>query len=142
MDVKNSNRAESEQDSVPPNRALLVGTVTGIFHGIIALYLWNWFGFENFRGMLSAEPLFLLYTLTGMFALGFVPGLLYVKWESISPGLLISGLFCLSAYGTWTTIGDGSTPVDPTPFGWYILLWAGIAVFISGVGWTERKRNQ
>jgi hypothetical protein len=142
MDVKNSSRAKSEQDSVSPNRALLVGIVAGMFHGIIALSLWNWFGFESFRGMLSAEPLFLLYTLTGMFALGFIPGLLYAKWESISPGLLIGGLLCLSAYGTWAAIGDGSTPVDPTPFGWYILLWAGVAILISGVGWAEMRRNQ
>ncbi|MFQ3293548.1 MAG: hypothetical protein ACI9EZ_000944 [Halobacteriales archaeon] len=142
MDIKNSNRAESERDAVPPNRALFVGTVAGIFHGIIALYLWNWFGFESFRGMFSAEPLFLLYTLSGMFALGFIPGLLYAKWESISPGLLIGGLLSLSTYGTWATIDDGSTPVDPTPFGWYILLWVGVAILISGAGWAEMRRNQ
>lgn len=142
MDITNSNGAENEQDSSALNRALLIGTVAGMFHGVIVLYLWNSFGFENVQGMLSAEPLFLLYTLTGMFALGFVPGLLYAKWGSISPGLLILGLLCLSVYGTWTTIGDGSTPVDPTPFGWYTLLWVGIVVLVSGVGWAEWKRNQ
>jgi len=85
MDITNSNGAKSERDSSPLKRALLIGTVTGMFHGIIALYFWNSFGFESFQGMLSAEPLYLLYTLTGMFALGFVPGLLYAHPSLVKP---------------------------------------------------------
>lgn len=141
MDV-NGGRVKREQASSSPDRALLVGAVAGVVHGVVALYLWTLFGFESFRGMLSAEPLFLLYTVTGLFALGFVPGLLYAKWGSVSPGLLTGGLLCLSAYGTWTTVGDGATPVGPTPFGWYTLLWAGVAVLVSGVGWAETRRNR
>lgn len=131
-----------EQGGSPLSRGLLIGTTTGIFHGAIALFLWNFFGFESLQGMLSNEPLYLLYTLTGMFVLGFIPGLLYAEWGSISPGVLTGGLLCLSSYLTWTAIGDGATPVGPTPFGWYTLLWAGIIVLVFVAGWAEVRFNQ
>ena len=134
---RNTNREGHEQGGPPSSRELLIGTTVGVFHGAIALLLWNFFNFENLLGMLSNEPLYLLYTLTGMFVLGFIPGLLYAKWESISPGLLVGGLLSLSSYGTWVTIGDGAVPVDPTPFGWYTPLWIGIAVLITVAGWIE-----
>lgn len=42
----------------------------------------------------------------------------------------------------WTAIGDGATPVGPTPFGWYTLLWVGVVVLVSGVGWAEMRVGQ
>lgn len=135
-------KGEHEQGGSPSSRGLFIGTTTGIFHGAIALYLWHFFGFESLQGMLSNEPLYLLYTLTGMFALGFIPGLLYAEWEALSPGLLTGGLLCLLSYLTWTAIGEGATPVGPTPFGWYTLLWVGIVVLVSVAGWAEMRFSQ
>ncbi|RDZ56230.1 hypothetical protein C5B91_18960 [Haloferax sp. Atlit-10N] len=72
-----------------------------------------------------------------MFALGFIPGVLYIKWNAVSPSVLIGGLLCLSSYGTWQAIGDGATPVDPTPFGWYMLLWVAVVALASVLAWVE-----
>ena len=116
-----------------------VGTATGLLHLAVALGLWTAFGFERVSGMLRTEPLFLGYTLLGMFALGFVPGLVYARWRAVSPGLLVGGALLLSAAGTWTTVRDGLTPVDPTPFGWYVLLWVGIVGLSLVVGWIESR---
>ena len=126
-----------DQDSLPLDNGLFFGIIAGILHGSIALVLWYIFEFESFPKMLSTEPLFMGYVLLGMFALGFVPGLLYAKWGSISPALLIGGLLLLSSYGTWTIVGDNLTPVDPTPFGWYVLFWVGSIALITVVGWGE-----
>lgn len=142
MDGNHGGNDKRDQDGLPLGRPLLIGTIAGALHGGIGLGLWNFFEFESFPRMLSTEPLFMGYTLLGMFALGFVPGLLYARWRAISPGLLEGGLLTLSAYGTWTVVRDGLTPVDPTPFGWYVLLWVGIIVLISVVGWGEVRLFQ
>ena len=105
----------------------------------LAVGLWTAFAFEPILRMRSTEPLFLGYTLLGMFALGFVPGLLYVRWRVITPGLLVGGALVLSAAGTWTIVSQGLTPVDPTPFGWYVLLWVGIVGLSVVVGWIEGR---
>jgi hypothetical protein len=139
MDKNHGYSDNGDRDGLSLSRALLIGSIAGAVHGSVALGLWNFFKFDSFPRMLSAEPLFLGYTLLGMFALGFVPGLLYAKWRTISPGVLIGGLLSLSAYGTWTIVSDGLTPVDPTPFGWYVLFWVGIVVLITIVGWGEMR---
>jgi hypothetical protein len=132
---------ERERRDILAGRSMFIGTLVGVTHGIVGLALWNHFGFEGLRGMLSTEPLLLTYTLVGMFALGFVPGLLYAARRCVSPGLVIGGLLCLSSYGTWTTVRSGATPVDPTPFGWYALLWVGIVLLAAGSGWIELRRR-
>lgn len=137
MDGNHGTSAISDQDGLPLDRGIFIGIIAGALHGSIALGLWNFFEFESFPRMLSTEPLFMGYLLLGMFALGFVPGLLYAKWGSISPALLIGGLLFLSASGTWTIVRNNLTPVDPTPFGWYVLFWVGIIVLITVVGWGE-----
>lgn len=144
MEINDSsrNRGEHERSGSPSSRGVLIGTTTGIFHEAVVLSLWGFFGFESLQSMLSNELLFLLYTLTGIFALGFIPGLLYAEWGSISPGILIGGLLFLVSYLTLTTIGDGATPVGPTPLGWYTLLWVGIVVLISIAGWAEMRSTQ
>jgi hypothetical protein len=137
MGIEDESGIERERSGPPTGRSIFIGTLAGVTHGIVGLALWNLFEFESLRGMLSTEPLFLTYMLAGMFALGFVPGLLYAAWRSVSPGLVIGALLCLSSYGTWTTVRSGATPVDPTPFGWYALLWVGIVLLAAGSGWAE-----
>ena len=116
-----------------------VGIMTGTFHGVLAMSLWYFFDFEGVGRMLATEPFVLVYTLSGMFLLGVIPGLLYAKWKTISPGVLVGGMVCLSSYSTWNLVREGLTPVDPTPYGWYVLLWVGIAVVITVSGLVERR---
>ena len=137
MDGTHGRSVTGTKDGSTLPNGFRLGTVAGLFHGSLGLGLWTFFEFESPGRMLWTEPLFLGYTLLGLFALGFVPGLLYARWGAISPGLLVGGSLSLSAYGTWTTVRDGLTPVDPTPFGWYVLFWAGIVVFVTVVGWGE-----
>lgn len=134
MGIDDESGIERERSGLPTGQSIFIGALAGVTHGIVALALWEFFGFERPERTLSTEPLFVVYTLLGMFALGFVPGLLYATWRSVSPGLVIGGLLCLSSYGTWTTVRSGATPVDPTPFGWYALLWVGIAIPAAGAG--------
>ncbi|MDZ7849785.1 MAG: hypothetical protein U5K70_02870 [Halodesulfurarchaeum sp.] len=134
---ENGTSYKSDQDSLPLDNGIFVGIIAGVLHGSIALGLWYSFEFESVPKMLSTEPLFMGYVLLGMFALGFVPGLLYAKLGSVSPALLIGGLLLVSAYGTWMIVGDNLTPVGPTPFGWYVLFWVGSIALISVVGWGE-----
>jgi ribonuclease BN (tRNA processing enzyme) len=134
MGIDDESVIERERSGLPTGQSIFIGALAGVTHGIVALALWEFFGFERPERTLSTEPLFVVYTLLGMFALGFVPGLLYETWRSVSPGLVIGGLLCLSSYGTWTTVRSGATPVDPTPFGWYALLWVGIAIPAAGAG--------
>ncbi|MGM0372648.1 MAG: hypothetical protein ACQEQJ_09140 [Halobacteriota archaeon] len=124
------------------DRPISAGVATGAVHAVIAASLWTGFGFEGFGRLLETEPAFLAYILSGMVLLGAIPGVCYATWRSVAPALLIGGSLCLSAAGTWAIVRDGLTPVDPTPFGWYVLLWVGIAVVATAAGLVEHWVRQ
>lgn len=141
MSIHNSDEDTSDtgQRGSSRKRESIVGIASGIIHGAVAIALWSFFGFENLLELPTVEPLYFTYIVVGMFALGFIPGLLYTKWNAVSPSILIGGLLCLSSYGTWQAIGAGATPVDPTPFGWYTLLWVAVVAVASVLAWMEIK---
>jgi len=120
-----------------PSSPLTVGLSAGFVHAGIAAVLWTAFGFENLLSAFATEPLYVSYVILGMFLLGCVPGVLYARHRSVSPLLLVGGLLALSGVMTWQTIRTGATPVGPTPFGWYVLLWIGIAAVSGLVGGIE-----
>jgi len=123
---------------------LTVGVGAGLVHTGAAALLWSYFGFENLFVAFATEPLYASYVILGMFLLGCIPGILYVRYRSVSPLLLVGSLFSLTGVLTWQTIQTSATPVDPTPFGWYILLWIGIVAtsgLIAGIETTFHYRS-
>lgn len=111
---------------------------------MVAITLWNVFGFENLLAAVSTETLYVIYVSVGLFTLGFLPGVLFSKYRLRAPIVLIAALFTMCAAGTWQLTQSGVTPVDPPPFGWYILLWAAVGVVAVVSGWLEillRRRN-
>ncbi|ELZ79614.1 hypothetical protein C455_08517 [Haloferax larsenii JCM 13917] len=80
-----------------------------------------------------------------MFVVGFVPAFLYARYRTFSPIVATGGLLGVTAFATWQTVQSGSTPVDPTPFGWYMLLWIGVLVLDAALGgvefWVWRSSN-
>ncbi|QKY21750.1 hypothetical protein B4589_011540 [Halolamina sp. CBA1230] len=73
-----------------------------------------------------------------MFVLGFVPAVLYSKYRSRVPLALSVFLFVGSAFGTYRVVASGLTPVDPTPFGWYLLLWPACVVLYAAISVVEK----
>jgi hypothetical protein len=116
---------------------LAVGGSAGLVHAGIAALLWTYFGFENLPAAFATEPLYVSYVSVGMVLLGSIPGVLSVRLHTVSPLLLVGGLLTLSTVLTWQTHRTGVTPVDPTPFGWYVLLWIGIVAVSGLVGGIE-----
>ncbi|WP_251343781.1 hypothetical protein [Haloplanus halophilus] len=129
-------------DTIPS--PLTVGGTAGIVHAGIAALLWTYFGFEDLLATAATEPLYVGYVVLGMVLLGSVPGILYVRFDTVSPPLLVGSLLTLSTGLTWRTHRTSATPVDPTPFGWYVLLWIGIvavAGLVGGIETTLRHRS-
>jgi len=111
----------------------------------LAITLWSVFGFENLLEVASTEPVYVTYIFVGMFTLGFLPSILFSKYRSRVPVVLVMGLFTICVTGTWQVVQAGATPVDPTPFGWYILLWVAVMLVTVVSGWIElrirRRKN-
>ena len=122
-------------NTIPPS--ITVGGSAGLVHAGIAALLWTDFGFENLLAVFATEPLYVSYVVLGMVLLGSIPGILYVRLHTVSPLLLVGSLLTLSTVLTWQTHRTGATPVDPTPFGWYILLWIGIVAVSGLIGGIE-----
>jgi hypothetical protein len=116
---------------------LTVGGGAGLVHAGIAALLWTYFGFENLLAAFATEPLYVSYVILGMVLLGSIPGVLYVRLHTVAPLLLVGSLLTLSTVLTWHTHRTGATPVDPTPFGWYIILWIGIVAVSGLIGGIE-----
>lgn len=121
--------------STPSRRTLGLGLLGGLVHSALASGLWVWFGFTT---RVQGNELFLGYILTGAVVLGVVPTLLLVTKRLVSPILAIAGLGLGSAYQTWSVYVApeiAPTPVDPTPFGWYLLGWIiviAVALILGG----------
>lgn len=119
------------------------GMGAGLFAGgipfALSLALWDTFGFESLLAAFSTEPLYVIYLASGMVTVGFVPGLLYARRHTIAPLITVGVLFLVTGFGTWQTARTGVTPVGPTPFGWYGLLWVGVVTVTATIGWLEAK---
>jgi hypothetical protein len=88
------------------------------------------------------KPLNGAYIVLGMFLLGFVPVLFYVGEKVISSALIVAVFLPLSGVGSWLAGPVRAPSAVPTPFGLYILFWAGIVVLVSVTGGLEYRRKQ
>lgn len=121
--------------------SVLGGVVGGFIHTAVAVFLWNYFGFDSLLEMLSIKPLNGLYVMLGMFVLGFVPAMFYVGQRFISPTIVVAGFLLLSGIGSWVA-GPVRAPLGgPTPFALYILLWVGVVALAGVIGGIEYKRK-
>lgn len=119
-----------------------IGIVTGLVHLLISVLLWYRFEFESLLTLFSSETLYAAYVVVGMFVVGFVPGVLYAQQRAVSPLFIVVGLLALTGFGTWQTVQSNLTPVGPTPFGWYTLLWVGVLVIAGLFGGVELQIKQ
>jgi hypothetical protein len=120
------------------DRPRLLGLAVGVGHALLSLVLWSLLDFGDLLSSVGTEPLYVFYLVGGMFALGFVPAVLYSKYGSRAPGALSVFLLVGSAFGTYRIVASRLTPVDPTPFGWYLLLWPAPVVLYAVIGAVER----
>ena len=103
---------------VPSRRALGIGLLAGLAHLVVVAALAEWFGFS-----IGVTP-FLLYVAAGGLLLGAVPVAMLIEIRLVAPSIVVA--FAASAYGTWSVYVAPAvtpTPVDPTPFGWYLIGW-------------------
>jgi|SRR6056297_979081 len=115
--------------------------VAGLLHAGVAIFLWNFFSYDNLWELLLVKPPSGAYILIGMFALGFVPVLYSMTQKSISPVLLVSVLLIVSVYSEWQ--GYFTSPFGgPGPFGVYILSWIGVVLLAGLAGNIELKLKQ
>lgn len=119
-------------------RPLSVSFAVGGGHALLSFALWSFFAFEALLASVGTEPLYVFYLVGGMFSLGFAPAVLYTKYGLRAPIGLSMFVFLGSAYGTSRVVSSGLTPVDPTPFGFYLLLWPGPVVLYAVVGAVEK----
>mgnify|MGYP007038797365 CR=1 FL=1 len=125
----------------PSSRTLAAG-VGGVVHAAVAGLLWTQFGFENLLTLLGSETLYATYALGGMVLTGVIPVALSQWRGTATPLLFVAGAFVLAALGTWTTVRQGLTPVGPTPFGWYVLLWPAVVAVAGTVGEIELRARR
>ena len=118
------------------SQRLAAATPTGLVHALAVGLLWREFGFESLVATASADPLYVAYLLAGVLTVGAVPGLGYARREVISPLVVVGTLLVGTATATWLRLSGGATPVGPTAFGWYALLWPVTLVLavVAGVG--------
>ncbi len=121
------------------SRDLWFGAVGASIHAVCALVLWTVLGFEAIDSLLTAETAFAVYLCSGMLTTGAAPAVLWSRWQSITPAVIVVGLVGLGALGTWQTNRAGLTPVGPTHFGWYTLLWPGVVLVVVAAGVVERQ---
>lgn len=120
-----------------PRTTLVRALAVGGLHALMAAGLFELFGFTYPR-IASV----LAYQVVGMVLLGAVPAVLLLQARLVTPALTVGALGAWGVYRTWRTQQLGLTPVDPTPFGWYLLLWAAIlalALFVGGVEYGVRR---
>ncbi|EMA63778.1 hypothetical protein [Halorubrum kocurii] len=77
--------------------------------------------------------------------LGAVPVAILAETRLVAPSIVVGVAFAASAYGTWSvTVAPAATltPVDPTPFGWYLIGWVavlGVALIVGGAEYAIRQ---
>ena len=119
----------------------IYGLVAGLLHAGVAVFLWDFFLYDDLWELLLVKPPSGAYILIGMFVLGFVPVLSSIRQKSISPVLLVSVLLIVSVYSEWQ--GHFTSPFGgPGPFGVYILSWVGVVLLADLAGNVERKLKQ
>lgn len=107
-------------DSVSSRRAIGVGLSAGLAHLIVAGALAEWFDLSIGVG------LFLGYVAIGSLLIGAVPVVLLVENRLVAPSSVVCIALAASTYETWSVYVAPDvvpTPVDPTPFGWYLIGW-------------------
>jgi hypothetical protein len=125
---------------VPSHRQHFVAaTLTGLGHALAVALLWRGFGFESLFATASTEPLYTGYLLVGLLAVGIVPGLGYARRALVAPLVVVGTLLVGAATATWLSLRGGATPVGPTPFGWYALLWPATLVLAVSAGVGEER---
>ena len=133
--------ARTVQQSIVTRTSIIGGSVGGLVHAGVAVVLWNrWF--DNLWDLLMAKPLNGAYIVLGMFLLGFVPVLFYLGEKVVSPALIVTVFLLLSVVGSWLAGPVRAPSAVPTPFGLYILFWAGVVVLASITGSLEYRRKQ
>ena len=133
--------ARTVQQSIVTRTSIIGGSVGGLVHAVVAVVLWNrWF--DNLWDLLVAKPLHGAYIVLGMFLLGFVPVLFYLGEKVVSPALIVAVFLFLSGVGSWLAGPVRAPSAVPTPFGLYILFWAGVVVLASVTGGLEYRRKQ
>ena len=124
---------------VPSRRALGIGLLAGLAHLVVAAALAEWFGFS-----IGVTP-FLLYVAAGGLLLGAVPVAMLIEIRLVAPSIVVGVAFIASAYRTWSAYVAPAvtpTPVDPTPFGWYLIGWVvvlGAALVTGGAEYGLRR---
>ncbi|WP_144923575.1 hypothetical protein [Halorubrum salsamenti] len=124
---------------IPSRRAVGSGLLAGFAHLIVAVALAEWFGLS-----IGATPL-LGYVAAGGLLLGAVPVAIWVGSRLVTPTIVVGGALAASAYGTWSVYVApvvSPTPVDPTPFGWYLIGWVvvlGAALVAGGAEYGLRR---
>jgi hypothetical protein len=123
----------------PSRRALGSGLLAGLAHLTVACALADWFGFS-----VGPSP-FSGYVAVGGLLLGAVPVAILVETRLVAPSVAVAAALAASAYGTWSVYVAPDvtpTPVDPTPFGWYLIAWVvvlGAALAAGGVEYGLRR---
>jgi len=127
--------------SLVSKTSIVGGLIGGLVHAGLSIFLWNYL-YESVWEILRVDPFQGVYTILGMFLLGFVPVVIYIDKKVISPAIIIGGLLTFSGISSWL-IGPPRAPFGgPTPFGVYILLWVGIIVFAVAMGRHEYRQVQ
>lgn len=136
-----TDMAEDSPQPLVTRASLMGGVVGGFVHTGVAVFLWNYFGFDSLVELLTIKPLNAVYLMLGMFLLGFVPVMFYVGQRFISPAVVVGGFLLLSGIGSGI-MGPVRAPMGgPTPFGLYILLWVGIVALAALTGRIESHRK-
>jgi len=126
--------------SVPSRRALGLGLLAGLAHLLVAGALAEWFDFA-----IGITP-FLGYVAVGGLSIGAIPVVLLAETRLVAPSTVVVAL-AASAYGTWSVYVAPDavpTPVDPTPFGWYLIGWPvvmGAALVAGGAEYGLRRAS-
>ena len=122
-------------------RTLAATLFAGVLHTAVSALLWTWFDFTT---RVAGNELFLTYVAVGAFLLGALPAVAVASARLVTPVLVVTVSFLLSAYGTWSLVASGLTPVDPTPFGWYLLGWPVVVggVLLVGAGEYGLRRHR
>lgn len=131
--------SDASAQSLRSRRSVFGGAVGGLVHAGVAVVLWDYFGLDSLWELFRLKPLYGLYILLGMVALGAVPALFYVGRRAVSPAVVVALCLVVAGVGSWQT-GPARAPVGgPTPFGIYVLGWVGVVGLAALLGTVERS---
>lgn len=79
---------------------------------------------DEFGGALPSEYVMLGLTLLGVVLLGAIPALLFVRWQLVSPALVVAGGFALATYRMRHYVQDAIyVGASPSPMIVYAIFW-------------------